>query len=77
MQSTVLNSMRVKVYKVRIYDIESDDFRISRRMATDVGAARMGGEIIPETGALISSDELDRGEQWTARDFVPSSSTSY
>ena len=71
MQTQVLNAMRVKVYKVRLYDPLADETRISRRMATESGATRMGGEIIPDTGTLIMADQLENGEQWTVRDFVP------
>lgn len=73
MQRTVLNQMRVDVYKVRIYDAAIDDFRVSRRMATKVGAEIMRGEIIPESRVLIEADQLERGAQWTARDFQPES----
>jgi hypothetical protein len=31
----------------------------------------MGGKIIPETGVEIDTDLLERGEEWTERDFVP------
>jgi hypothetical protein len=71
-QTQVLNQMRVEVYKVRIYDSATDEFRVSRRMATNVGVAKMRGEIIPGTKpVLISPDELESGEDWTERDFVP------
>jgi len=45
---------QVKVYKVKLYDVTTDESRISRRMATEKGAAIMGGGIIPETGASPS-----------------------
>jgi len=31
----------------------------------------MRGDIIPETGIEIDADRLERGEEWTERDFVP------
>jgi hypothetical protein len=44
---------KVTVYKVKIYDLTADERRVSRRMATEKGAATMGGEIIRETGIEI------------------------
>jgi hypothetical protein len=61
----------VRVYKVKVYDVTTDESRVSRRMATEEGAAVMGGAIIPETGIEIDADRLEAGEKWTARDFVP------
>lgn len=71
MQRTVLTQMRVDVYKVKIYDVAADECRVSRRMATTLGAQRMGGEIVPETRTLIDPAHLEPNEQWTARDFIP------
>ena len=71
MQTHVLTTMRVQVYKVRLYDVMKDEPVISRRMATRSGAAKMGGEIVPGTETLITSDLLEPGEEWTKRDFVP------
>jgi hypothetical protein len=51
--------------------VTTDESRVSRRMATEEGAAIMGGAIIPETGIEIDADRLEPGEKWTARDFVP------
>lgn len=59
----------VKVYKVRLYDVAIDEWRVSRRWATEKGAAMMRGEIIPQTGAEIERTSLEPGEEWTARDF--------
>jgi len=70
-QTQVSDRPRVKVYKVRVYNVATDELCISRRMATEAGASKMGGEIISETGVLIASDQLERGEEWTARDFKP------
>ena len=61
----------VRVYKVKVYDVTTDESRVSRRMATEEGAAIMRGAIIPETGIEIDADRLEPGEKWTARDFVP------
>ena len=71
-QTQVLNGFKVKVYKVRIYDVATDELRISRRMATQAGADKMRGETIPGTEVLTTSDQLERGEEWTERDFEPS-----
>ena len=65
------NSGKVTVYKVRIYDIQQGAPRLSRRMATEAGAKIMCGEILWETETIISADDLECGEQWTARDFEP------
>jgi hypothetical protein len=62
---------KVRVYKVRVYDVTTDESRVSRRMATEKGAAIMRGEIIRETGVEIEMDRLEPGEEWTPRDFVP------
>jgi hypothetical protein len=60
---------KVTVYKVKKYDIESDEFRTSRRMATREGAQLMGAMIIEHTAREIDECELEHGEQWTRRDF--------
>ncbi len=70
-QTNVLNAMRVQVYKVRMYNAATDEFIISRRMATEVGADIMHGEIIPDTMILIDSTQLERGYQWTKIGFKP------
>jgi transcriptional regulator with XRE-family HTH domain len=62
---------KVKVYRVKVYNVTTDETLISRRMATEKGAAIMRGEIIAETGMEIDADRLEPGEEWTARDFVP------
>jgi transcriptional regulator with XRE-family HTH domain len=62
---------KVKVYKVKAYNVTTDETLISRRMATEKGAAIMHGEIIAESGIEIDADRLEPGEEWTARDFVP------
>jgi len=38
-----------------LYDGVKDESFVSRRMATEKGAARMGGKIIPETEKLQSA----------------------
>jgi hypothetical protein len=61
----------VTVYKIEAYDIIADELRISRRMATVIGAAKMGGAAIKNTALDIDETLLESGEQWTARDFCP------
>lgn len=62
---------QVRVYKVRVYNVTTDESQVSRRMATEKGAAKMRGDIIPETGIDIDAARLEPGEDWTPRDFVP------
>jgi hypothetical protein len=62
---------QVRVYKVKLYNVITNESRVSRRMATEKGAAKMQGDIIPETGIDIDADRLEPGEEWTPRDFVP------
>ena len=59
----------VTVYKVRIYNVDNDEFQISRRMATREGAKIMCGQVIEETESEIALSQLEHGEQWTSRDF--------
>ncbi len=72
MQRNILNTQRVQVYNVELYNLETDGMQKSRRMATKGGAEKMGGTIIPETCVLITSDQLENGEEWTALDFKAS-----
>lgn len=62
---------KVTVYKVRFYDMQSDEFQLSRRMATRSGADRMRAEIIEDTATEIDSSQLEEGYEWTPRDFNP------
>ena len=61
---------KVKVYKIKLYDVTADEWRVSRRWATRKGATIMRGEIVPQTEAEIERDCLEPGEEWTARDFA-------
>lgn len=65
--------MGVTVYKVRMYNIATDEFVISRRMATIKGSRIMGGDIIDGTEIEIDESQLEPGMEWTARDFNPHS----
>lgn len=62
---------RTVVYKVQLYDAANDKPVVSRRMATEVGAERMGGIIIEGTGYTVDSTDLEDRQQWTAIDFDP------
>ena len=61
----------VKVYRVWLYNVMTDQKIISRRMATRTGAARMGGEVIENTECEIDASQLELGEDWTPLDFRP------
>ncbi|MDD1523651.1 hypothetical protein DAA51_39080 [Bradyrhizobium sp. WBAH10] len=62
---------RTTVYKVKLYNIATDEVVISRRMATYDGAAKMGGWPVKGTGHVIELADLEPGEEWTPRDFDP------
>lgn len=68
---------KVTVYQVRFYDIQTDEFRLSRRMATIRGAERMGGEILVDTAVEIDSADLETDAEWTPRDYNPLRSTGF
>jgi hypothetical protein len=61
----------VKVYRVIFYDMQTDEFSFSRRMATEKGAARMHGDIVENTAVEIDASQLEPGEEWTPRGFNP------
>ena len=65
------NMAKVKIYRVKVYNVMTDQPVISRRMATREGAARMKGEILEDTGIAIDESRLEPGEQWTTVDFKP------
>lgn len=67
----------VTVYKVQLYDVTTDNFLISRRMATVEGAEIMGGHILKDTAVEIDSSQLESGEQWTSRGFDPQASIGF
>jgi hypothetical protein len=67
---------KIIVYQVKLYNVVMDELLISRRMATKKGATIMGGHIVEETGIEIDADQLERGEEWTKRDFMPKKSSS-
>jgi len=71
-QRTVGDKMRIEVFRIRLYDVANDKSVISRRMATELGADKMGGNIIEGSGVLVDPTDLEYGEQWTKIGFEPS-----
>jgi hypothetical protein len=69
--------MSVTVYKVRAYDLRTDEFVTSRRMATIKGAHEMGGDIVDGSEVEIDEGQLEPGMEWTARDFNPNATTGF
>lgn len=61
----------VTVWKIKFYNMRTDNFTVSRRMATQEGAKRMHGEIIVGTEVEIDESELESGFEWTPIDFRP------
>lgn len=68
---------KITVYKVRMYDVATDGWTISRRYATERGAERMGGEILPGSGIEIDASQLEAGEEWTPKNFTPWGNTGF
>jgi hypothetical protein len=62
---------KVTVHKVQCFDVIAGEMRIQLRMATREGARRMQGEIIEGTAVEVDVSQLEPGEQWTPRGFVP------
>jgi hypothetical protein len=50
---------KVKVYRFRLYDIASEDFKISARMATHACIKRIGAELIRRTELEIDKKDLN------------------
>jgi hypothetical protein len=53
------NTGRVKVYRFRLYDIASEDFKISARMATPACIRRIHAEIIKRTELEIDKQYVN------------------
>jgi hypothetical protein len=62
---------KVKVYRVTLYNVVTDEKIISRRMATRAGAVLMRGNVIEDTETEIDASQLELGEDWTPLDFRP------
>ena len=70
------SSDTVTVFRVRKYDVRSDEWIVSRRYATATGAAIMGGQVMGATQIEIQVSELEHGEEWTPRGFDPAARRS-
>ena len=64
---------KIKVYRVKVYNSLTDEFVVSRRMATREGAAIMKGVVLDSTEVEIDASQLEPGENWTPKDFTPTS----
>ena len=62
---------RVKVYRVRVYNVNNDEWQYSRRLMTVAGAALAGATIVEGSEIEIDASDLVPGEQWTDRNFDP------
>lgn len=71
------NLPKVIAYRVRKYDITSDELQESRRWMTAKGAKVAGAEIIEGTGIEIDDCHLLPGLLWTERDFNPFSNGGF
>jgi hypothetical protein len=61
----------MKVFRFRLYDIASEDFKISARMATPACIKRIRAELIHRTEVEIDKKDLD-GDGMTAIGFIDS-----
>jgi hypothetical protein len=65
---------RVTVHLFRAYDIHTDQFIVSKRMATLEAIARVNGEPIEGTAVAIEVSDLDPGiSGMTPRGYEPRS----
>ncbi|TBE72406.1 hypothetical protein ELH03_17365 [Rhizobium beringeri] len=62
---------KITVYRVRRYDITTDNYVDSRRLMTDKGARMICSEIIRSTAVEIDEGDLESGEEWTPIGYVP------
>ena len=63
---------KVTVYRFRVYNIQSDESRLSRRWGTLQGIRSVGGREEPDTGVEVDETAVG-GEIFglTSRDFDP------
>lgn len=61
----------VDVFKVKVYDIATDEWLVSNCMATIEGARLMHGQILANTRVVVRDSDLVTSEQWTEKDFDP------
>jgi hypothetical protein len=59
----------IQVHRFRVYDITSDDYVTSTRLATKEKIVSIRGEIIPGTEASVGVEFVKDG--WTAKNFDP------
>lgn len=65
---------KVTVHMFKVYDVQTDVFFISRRMATMEAIARARGEAVEGTACEIDVTDLDPGiDGMTPRGFQPRS----
>ncbi|MFW8587526.1 hypothetical protein ACOJBM_29445 [Rhizobium beringeri] len=62
---------KITVYRVRRYDITTDNYIDSRRLMTEKGARMICGEIIRSTAVEIDEEDLESGEEWTPIGYFP------
>ena len=63
---------KVTVHMFRVYDAQTDEFLVSRRMATTEAIARARGEAVQGTAFEIDVTDLDPGiDGMTPRGFQP------
>jgi hypothetical protein len=60
----------IEVFRVKIYDVQSDQHLVSKRLATKKGIETMRGVAHGPPIAIPESD-LQAGEQWTHIDYEP------
>ena len=62
----------VRIHRFRLYDINSDSYRQSRRWATRDIIERLGGEIVPELVAEVDASLVNSDiEGMTVPDYDP------
>jgi hypothetical protein len=61
---------KVRVYRFEAYDIEYDEWKRSRRYATEEAIAALGGRLVPDSGAEVDASVLDTNGM-TPRDYQP------
>jgi len=63
---------KVRIHRFRLYDINSDSYRISRRWATRDIIESLGGDLIEAPVAEVDASVVNSDiEGMTAPDYVP------
>ncbi len=69
---------KVTVYRFRLYDINNDENRQSRRWATREAIERIGGEVSENTATEVDSSVLGKEiDGMTERNFDPHPRTGF